>query len=330
MFAHHKSADSWRLPWQRGIRPLMLAPMQGLSNRAMRSLLIEWVRPDVVFTEFMRISNVSRKRLSRNDLREAGSTSGNVPLVVQLVGNETGALVTAARAAAAAGAQHINLNLGCPYGRMTSGATGGALLQHPEILAEIVPALRQAISGSFSIKMRAGYDNPQQIFSLLPLFEEHALDFLVLHPRTVVQKYDGVADHRLTQRVVANCSLPVIANGDIKTTAQGLQILQETGAAGLMLGRGALSDPLLFTRLREQQRQPPTEVEIKAMIRFFLENLLERYTEMFSGERQVLDKMKNVLCFIDRSELSRPIGRLKRTRSLVAFREQIALLGKEE
>ena len=67
----------------------MLAPMQGLTNRAMRDVFIDWVRPDVVFTEFMRVSNVSRKRLVRNDLIEAGSTAGGVPLVAQLVGNET-------------------------------------------------------------------------------------------------------------------------------------------------------------------------------------------------------------------------------------------------
>lgn len=314
------------LPWHPGNRPLMLAPMQGLTNRAMRALLIDWVRPDVVFTEFMRVSNVSRKRLSRSDLRDAGSCCSDVPLVVQLVGNDARALVTAARAATAAGTQHINLNLGCPYGRMTRGATGGALLQHPEILAEIVPALRQAVPGSFSIKMRAGYDNPQQIFALLPLFEEHDLDFLVLHPRTVTQKYAGHADHQLTRRAVAATALPVIANGDIRTAAQGLRVLDETGAAGLMLGRGALADPLLFTRLRQRNQQPPTDVEVRAMIRFFLENLLAGYAEVFCGERQVLDKLKNVLCFIDHPQLKKTIGRLQRAKSLAAFREQVTLL----
>ena len=134
-----------KLPWRSGEPPLMLAPMQGLTNRAIRAMFIDWVRPDVVFTEFMRVSNVSRKRLMRNDLTEAGSATGGVPLVAQLVGNDVQALVTAARNAETAGARHINLNMGCPYGRMTTSATGGAMLQHPAQLSTIIPALRQAI-----------------------------------------------------------------------------------------------------------------------------------------------------------------------------------------
>ena len=74
------------LPWQADSKPLMLAPLQGLTNQAMRALFVDWVRPDTVFTEFLRVSNVSRKRLARNDLTEAGSATGGVPLVAQLVG----------------------------------------------------------------------------------------------------------------------------------------------------------------------------------------------------------------------------------------------------
>ena len=117
--------DLRALPWDSEQKPLMLAPLQGLTNRATRSLFIDWVRPDVVFTEFMRVSSVGRKHLSKNDLKEAVSTTGGVPLVAQLVGNNSQALVKAAEHAEAAGALHINLNMGCPYGRTASGASGG-------------------------------------------------------------------------------------------------------------------------------------------------------------------------------------------------------------
>ena len=114
----------------------------------------------------------------------------------------------------------------------------------------MIPALRDAVAGTFSVKMRAGYDDPQQVFSLLPLFESAGVDFLILHPRTVVQEYAGLADHGITAGVVAATRLPVIANGDIRTVADGQRVLRLTGAAGLMLGRGAIADPLLFQRLR--------------------------------------------------------------------------------
>jgi tRNA-dihydrouridine synthase len=316
-----------KLPWRAGEIPLMLAPMQGLTNRAMRALFIDWVRPDVVFTEFMRVSNVSRKRLARNDLTEAGSATGGVPLVAQLVGNNARALVAAARNAAAAGARHINLNIGCPYGRMTTGATGGAMLQHPELLPEIIPALRSAISGSFSVKIRAGYSDPEQIFALVPLFEQNRLDYLVLHPRTVRQGYAGFADHTITARLVSRTSIPVIANGDICSARQGLQLLEATGAAGLMLGRGAIADPLLFTRIRNRCLAEPAPDESALMVRRYLAEVLRRYQELFCGEQQVLDKTKNVLAFLDRPEFARQIGKLKRARSLAAFSDLAARIG---
>lgn len=314
------NSDNLRaLPWQEGTNPLMLAPLQGVTNRAMRALFIDWVGPDVVFTEFMRVSNVSRKRLARNDLREAASTTGAVPLVAQLVGSSSNALVAAARNAEASGARHINLNMGCPYGRMTTGATGGAMLQHPALLDEVIPALRKAITGTFSIKLRAGYDDPGQIYTLLPLFAEAKVDFLVLHPRTVVQKYAGSADHSITAGVVRASSLPVIANGDIFTATEGLRILEETGATGLMLGRGAIADPLLFERLRTRDTTEPTREATAGMLQRYLSDLLERYSTLFCGERQILDKIKNVVAFIDNPAFARQVSQMRRVGSIATL-----------
>lgn len=298
----------------------MLAPMQGVTNRALRSLFIEWVRPDVVFTEFMRVhSESARRRLSAGDLREAAAAEGGVPLVVQLIGHGCEALVSAARAAEEAGARHINLNMGCPYGRMTKGLTGGGMLREPEKLAEIIPALREAVSGTFSVKMRAGYEDPAQVFSLLPLFEEAGVDFLVLHPRTVLQQYAGRADHAVTAEVVRRTRLPVIANGDIRSAAEGLRILRETSAAGLMLGRGAVADPLLFERLRGRAPVEPERRERAATLRRYLGQTLERYGELFCGEAQVLGKVKEVLAFMDDPDFAGEIKKMKRARSAKSF-----------
>jgi tRNA-dihydrouridine synthase len=297
----------------------MLAPMQGLTNRAMRSLFIDWVRPDVVFTEFMRVAAVGSVRLSASDLREAASNEGGVPLVVQLVGHGRDALVAAAQAAQAAGAVHVNLNMGCPYGRMTSGLTGGGMLRNVGELAEIIPALRRAIAGTFSIKLRAGYDDPRQVLELLPLFEAAAVDFLVLHPRTVVQEYGGRADHAVTAAVVRQTQLPVIANGDIRTAADGLRVLRETGAAGLMLGRGAIADPLLFERLRGRAAAEPDREERAALLRRYLRDLLTRYGELFCGESQVLGKVKAVLATVEDDSFRKSIKQLKKAQTVRQF-----------
>jgi tRNA-dihydrouridine synthase len=305
----------------------MLAPMQGLTNQALRGLFATWVRPDTLFTEFMRVApGATAKRLSAVDLREIAATEQGIPLVVQLIGHGTEALVAAARIAQEAGSEHINLNLGCPFGRMTSGLTGGGILQRPELLQELVPALRSVINGSFSIKLRAGYDDPQQIFSLLPLFETSRVDFLVLHPRTVVQEYQGLADHAITARVVCATSLPVIANGDVRTTADCLRVLELTGAAGLMLGRGAIADPLLFQRIRGQAAAEPDRAERADLLRHYLTDLLNRYSTLFCGEQQVLGKVKSVLAFMDDNAFSKQYKALRKTRSIQQFSAQLTAL----
>jgi tRNA-dihydrouridine synthase B len=315
-----EQAASVSLPWSPGHPPLMLAPMQGLTNRAMRSLFIDWVRPDLVFTEFMRVNAAAPvRRLSKGDLREVSSHEGGVPLVVQLVGHGREALVSAARSAQAAGAVHINLNMGCPYGRMTSGLTGGGMLKRPADLEEIIQPLRQAVSGTFSVKLRAGYDDPAQVFSLLPMFESAGVDFLVLHPRTVAQEYTGRADHAITAEVVRRTRLPVIANGDIRSAAAGLQVLRETGAAGLMLGRGAIADPLLFERLRGRANPEPDGKERGALLCRYLRDLLARYRELFCGEAQVLGKIKAVLATMDDPFLDKNLKQLRKAKNLSTF-----------
>ena len=318
---HHK------LPWSPDTAPLMLAPMQGLTNRGLRHLFAQWVRPDTLFTEFMRVApGETNKRLAASDLREIAATEEGIPLVVQLIGHGTEALVHAARLAQNSGATHINLNLGCPFGRMTTGLTGGGMLQQPQLLQELIPALRAEIKGSFSVKLRAGYADPQQIFSLLPLFESAKVDFLVLHPRTVQQEYEGLADHGITTRVVQETSLPVIANGDVRTVSEGLRVLEQTKAAGLMLGRGAIADPLLFQRIRERITTQPTREEQAAMLRHYLSGLLERYQGIFCGEQQILGKVKSVFATMDDYDFAKQLKSLKKARTIQQFANLVARL----
>ncbi len=324
-----KAEDGTRsLPWPHGVAPLMLAPMQGVTNRALRGHFIEQVRPDVVFTEIMRVNAAAQvRRLSAADLREIAAAEDGVPLVVQLVGHGREPLVSAAREVQTAGAVHINLNMGCPYGRMTSGLTGGGMLHRPEELAEIIRPLRDAVAGTFSVKLRAGYDEPDLVFRLLPLFEATGVDFLILHPRTVVQKYQGDADHAVTARVVQATRLPVIANGDVRTAADGERVLRETGAAGLMLGRGAIADPLLFRRLRGKAPAVPELAERHTELRLYLQAMLVRYGRLFCGDMQVLAKLKEIAGHIDAPEMAKTLTKLRKAKTLGAFEEVLAGVG---
>jgi tRNA-dihydrouridine synthase len=315
-----------KLPWTEGSVPLMLAPMQGLTNRALRALFIERVRPDVVFTEFVRVKASVRKNITENDRREVVSATGGVPLVVQLIGTDTEALLAAANTVQELGAEHLNINLGCPYGRMTSQTAGGALLREPLALARMLESLRREIRGGFSVKVRSGFDDPAQIFSLLGIFADSGIDFLVVHPRTVKQMYAGPADHGITAEVVRQSPLPVIANGDIFSAAIGRRVLAETGAAGLMLGRGAIADPLLFERLRGRCPDESPPAAKAAELREYLRELLVLYQALFCGEHQVLCKMKEVLCHVHDPAVLPLARQLKRCNSLARFEDLLTFL----
>jgi len=145
------------------------------------------------------------------------------------------------------------------------------------------------------------------------------LTFLVLHPRTVVQKYNGVAEHGVTARVVRETRLPVIANGDIRSAADGRRVLHETGAAGLMLGRGAIADPALFLRLRGELKPEPGREERRAELGCYLSDMLSRYGQLFCGDSQVLYKLKEIFAYLDDPEMSKPLKELRRTKNLRAF-----------
>lgn len=297
----------------------MLAPMQGLTNRALRGLFVERYQPDVVFTEYFLVKTEKGSPISKSDRQEVAASVDTVPLVVQLIGGEPEAMLAAALAVQELGAAHLNINLGCPYGRMARNSAGGTLLGEPERLASLLKLLRPAIRGSFSVKARSGVDDSAQLLALVELFEECGVDFLIVHPRTVRQLYSGLADHRVTAEVVRRTRLPVIANGDIFSEEDGRRVQEQTGAAGLMLGRGAIADPFLFRRLRGSYPavSPPEQREIEA--RDYLLALLARYEELFCGEQQVLYKMKEVVGQMQTLDAIEGARRLLKCRRLAHF-----------
>ncbi len=270
----------------------MLAPMQGLTNRALRGVYARTVRPDVLFTEFVRVRPRAKQTVAHSDFVEALATVPGIPLIVQVIGSADEGVMEATRELVDRGVQHINVNMGCPFGRMTSVLAGGGMFRSPHTVEPLLRELRSIVPGSLSVKTRTGLDDERQIFKLLPSFENAGIDFLVVHSRTVGQKYKGAANHAITQEIVEATSLPVIANGDVRTAEDAHQVLSQTGAHGLMLGRGAIADPTLFERIRGNAEPSPSAAERKQEIAVHLALLLKDYQEIFCGEAQVLSKLR--------------------------------------
>ncbi len=242
---------------------LALAPMQDVTDLAfMRTLHRIGSLPDVFITAYFR-STPTTCALAEHNLRCIDENETGVPMLAQLAGSEAPALLRdAAMLLARPGVAGINLNAGCPSPLVNRHGAGAGLLRDLPRFANILLQMRTHLpAGKFSVKCRLGWEDAKADF---PLILEHlaaaAPDEVGIHARTRKQLYGGSPDFSYVQRAVQQLTCPVLANGDINTPEQAHQCLASTGAAGLMLGRGAVRNPYLFRQLRGGPAPTPEEM----------------------------------------------------------------------
>jgi tRNA-dihydrouridine synthase B len=231
--------------------------MEGVTNPAFRELCARRPGIGVVCTEFVRISSsgIGKKHLEQQVVRAPGAA-----LSVQVMGNHLEHMAEATEIVAAAGADIVDLNVGCPAPRVVRKGVGSAMLQDPELLSRVVSAMRARTRGCLSAKMRAGFDDAGGAVANARRIEAAGADLLTVHPRRQVDFYAGVADWRIIARIKSALSIPVIGNGDVWYAADALRMLRETGCDGVMIGRGALRNPWIFAQIDALLRgEPPPE-----------------------------------------------------------------------
>ena len=220
-----------------------------------------------------------------------------MPVLAQLAGSDAPALLRdAAMLLARPGVAGINLNAGCPSPLVNRHGAGAGLLRDLPRFAEIAWELRRALpAGQFSIKCRLGWEHAETEFPrILEILAAAAPDEVGIHARTRRQLYGGFPDFSYVQHAVATLTCPVLANGDISTPAQAAACLQATGAAGLLIGRGAVRNPYLFRQLRGGPA--PTLEEMRQYYSILVEEtgriLLHKRTE-----KGHCNRMKKYLAF---------------------------------
>jgi tRNA-dihydrouridine synthase len=192
----------------------------------------------------------------------------------------------------------IDLNLGCPAPVVYRKCAGGGLLRDLPRVDELLGVLRGAVRGAFTVKTRIGFESPAELDALLEVFGRHRLDLLTVHGRTVTEKY-GPRVHldRIAQAVRA-LPFPVQANGNIASTASAVETLEKTGAAGLMIGRGAIRNPWVFSQIREhlEGRKPqlPTGREVLS----YISDLYDAVCTPGVPEKAQVQKMKKYMNFL--------------------------------
>jgi tRNA-dihydrouridine synthase B len=265
---------------------LVLAPMAGVSNLPFR-LIARQAGAALVFTE-----TVSAKGLvmeGRKTWRLLRSSPRESPCAFQLFGSDPAVLGEACRRLEGEGAVWIDLNVGCPVKKFIRNQAGSALLRDLPRAAAIVSAMRRAFGGTLSVKMRSGWDERSIVapeFARIAAAE--GAELLSVHGRTRAQQYRGRADREVIRRVVeAVPELPVLANGDIVHSEDALAMLRETGAAGVMIGRGAMGNPWLFSRILADARgEPPRRLRPEERLA-----TIERHVELITrafDEREAL------------------------------------------
>jgi len=227
--------------------PVLLAPLAGITDVPFRNL-VQSFGAGLVVSEMVASHEMVQKKPGVRERAELGF--GIESTSVQIAGCDAYLMAEAARMIEANGAKIIDINMGCPAKKVTSGQSGSALMRTPDFALELVEAVVQATSLDVTLKMRLGWDdNSLNAPEIAKRAEAAGVKMITVHGRTRCQFYKGAADWQAIGRVKRAVSIPVIANGDIVDVTSARQALQQSGADGVMVGRGAQGRPWVLAQI---------------------------------------------------------------------------------
>jgi tRNA-dihydrouridine synthase C len=277
--------------------------MEGLADDVLRAVLTAAGGYDWCVTEFVRVSTTLLPhslytRLSP-ELKQGSRTASGTPARIQLLGSDPDLLARNAAHLALLAPAGIDLNFGCPTPLVNRNRGGAALLDEPELLRRIATAVRAAVPPEIPVtaKMRLGIEDTDRALDCALALEAGGMQELVVHARTRADGYKPLVRWEWVARIREAVRLPIIANGEVWSVADYRAIRAATGCSDVMLGRGAVADPLLARRIRDGVEQHATDAdwgEIKIMIAEFWTRVQTKVTPTQSPGRlkQWLGMMK--------------------------------------
>lgn len=256
---------------------IILAPMEGVVDYTMRDLLTQVGGIDHCVTEFLRVSDrVLPAKVFRRmcpELMNGGKTPAGVPVILQLLGSDPSVLAGNARKGAKLGAPGIDLNFGCPAKTVNKSKGGAVLLDTPELIHEIVKAVRQAVPQDVpvSAKMRLGNKDKELAIENAHAIAEAGADSLAVHARTKLEGYKPPAHWEWISRIREAVELPVIANGEVWNWQDYIRCKELSGCSDVMIGRGLVARPDLAKALKNQMvNKESTSLEWQHVLKLVL------------------------------------------------------------
>jgi len=275
---------------------LALAPMQDVTDLPFWLLMTKYDGADVYYTEYFRVYPGSQ--LNPHTLRSITENPTGKPVVAQMIGNDVPSLVRTARELQEYPIVAVDLNLGCPAPVVYRKCAGGGLLREPNRVDSILGALREAVTIKFTVKTRLGFENSDVFSELLPIFAKHSLDLLTVHGRTVKEMYRSEVHYEHIAGAVAALPCPVLANGNVYSAQKAAEVLQLTGAKGLMIGRGAIRNPWMFNQIRQFQRGEPLFIPCGHDVLGYVRALYDAVCSPDVRESAQVQKMKKYMNYL--------------------------------
>ena len=258
-----------------------LAPMAGITDYILRSLIREYSKSCLLTTEMISSEFLAQNR-NQDDILKMDDT--HHPISYQICGHKPFMMQDAAKKLSVY-ADIIDINMGCPVRKVVGGHDGCALMRDQDLAYDIVQAVKEGSSTPVSVKFRLGYTAEEMNYvEFGQQMQAAGAEFITIHARTRSQMYSGHADWKKIRTLVENVDVPVFANGDILTVEDAQKCMEESNAAGIAVGRGVLGDPTLLYRIEHyfetgEKLSPPDLKQKLILMKKHLEKEIELRSE---------------------------------------------------
>lgn len=269
---------------------IYLAPFQGITGVTFRSVFVKHFKGvDKLFTPFFTTIQHNNKLPARKLIELGNPSESGIEVVPQILSKDADEIIRFADFCHMQGFRELNWNLGCPYPQVANKKRGSGMLPYPEMVDEILKKATSETDIKFSVKCRLGYFSAQELFALIPVFNQYSISEITIHARIGKQLYSGEPDQETFIKAISLLTIPAVYNGDIFSVNDFhtlSSLIPDINA--WMIGRGVLSDPFLPAIIKDL----PLPDNRKAHIRQFIDDLYFEYRKLKNDNLAVIGNLK--------------------------------------